>query len=204
MRRSNGDEGLVDGFVDVLEGGEWWWSFPHLRGETWGTRFGGWGEEHLFGHGSAEARLVFGDVVLEGACVGEYWVARAVGEADDGGGGLGEAVGVGGVELCDGLVEEGAGGGAGGDVGEGVGGVGGVDEVGEEHDIVANAREGDVVGGEGAEDGFEVVNVLGEGAGRPGLLLGRGCRGRARGRRWGRWLGLGGRLVLRRVLRLTR
>ena len=47
--------------------------------------------------------------------------------------------------------------------GEGVRGVGGVDEVAVEHDVVADAAEGDVVRGEGAEDGFEVVDVLGEG-----------------------------------------
>ena len=40
--------------------------------------------------------------------------------------------------------------------------VGGIDEVAEQHDVVADTGEGDVVWREGAEDGFEVVDVLGE------------------------------------------
>ena len=91
------------------------------------------------------------------------WAAEDGGEADDGGGGFGEALGVVGI-VFGGLVDEGAAGGAGGDVGQGVRGVGGVDEVAVEHDVGRRApREGDVVRGEGAEDGFEVVDVFGEG-----------------------------------------
>jgi hypothetical protein len=61
------------------------------------------------------------------------------------------------------VVGEGAGGGAGGDVDEGVGAVGGVDEVGLEHDVRDRAAKLNAVGGEGAEDGLEVVDLLGEG-----------------------------------------
>ena len=62
-----------------------------------------------------------------------------------------------------GLVGEGAAGEAGGDVGEGVGAVGGVDEVAVEHDVVADVFEVDALGFEGAEDGFQVVDLLGKG-----------------------------------------
>ena len=85
-----------------------------------------------------------------------------MGEADDGGGGFGEALGVGGIGLG-GLMFERAVGGAGGDVGQRVRGVGGVDEVALEHDVGDGAAQGDVVRGECAEDGFEVVDELGEG-----------------------------------------
>src|SRR5271154_1326601 len=55
-----------------------------------------------------------------------------VSEADDDGGGFGDAFGVGGIELG-GLMDERAVGGPRGDVGEGVRCVGGIDEVALEH-----------------------------------------------------------------------
>ena len=100
-------------------------------------------------------------MVLEGAGLGELGGERG-GEAHDGRGGLRQALGVAGIFLG-GLVNERAAGGAGGDVGQGVRGVGGVYEIAEQHDVVAHAGEGEIVRGEGAEDGFEVVEVLGEG-----------------------------------------
>ena len=62
-------------------------------------------------------RVAFGHLLGEDA-----------GETDDGGGGFGQAVGVGGIGLR-GLMDERAIGGAGGDVGERVRGVRGIDEV---------------------------------------------------------------------------
>ncbi len=145
----DGDERKVDGAVDVHErGGE---------GRVGGDRGD---EEHLGRHGAAERGGVFGDVVLEGAGLGELGGERG-GETHDGRGGLGQALGVAGVFLG-GLVDEGSAGGTGGDVGQGVRGVGRVDEIAEQHDVVAHAGEGEVVRGEGAEDGLEIVEVLGE------------------------------------------
>ena len=66
---------------------------------------------------------------------------------------------------------------AGGDVRQGVGAVGGVDEVAEEHDVVADAAEGDGVGLEGAEDGLEVVEILGEGGVFEGFAEAGGIEG---------------------------
>ena len=74
---------------------------------------------------------------------------------------------------------------AGGDVRESVGAVSGVDEVAEEHDVVADASQDDVVRGQGSEDSFEVVEVFWEGivfesfakaGGVEGKLDGRGVR----------------------------
>ena len=54
-------------------------------------------------------------------------------------------------------------GGAGGDVGERVRGVRGIDEVTLEHDVGDVASQSDVVRGERAQDGLEIVDELGEG-----------------------------------------
>ncbi len=60
-------------------------------------------------------------------------------------------------------MDEGAIGGAGGDVGERVRGVRGIDEVALQHDVGDVTTQSDVVRGERAQDGFEIVDELGEG-----------------------------------------
>ncbi len=84
------------------------------------------------------------------------------GEADDGGGGFGETIGVGGIGLG-GLMDERAIGGAGGDVGERVRGVRGIDEVALQHDVGDVAAQSDAVRSKRAQDRLEIVDELGEG-----------------------------------------
>jgi hypothetical protein len=66
---------------------------------------------------------------------------------------------------------------AGGDVREGVGAVGGVDEIAEEHDVIANARQLDAVRLQGSQDGFEVVEIFGEGGVFQGFAEAWGVQG---------------------------
>ena len=140
--QEDGDEREIDGLVDVCSGG--------------GVRLRFWLCASISGDCAAEGWRLGCGVSASAICGrgrrrGGRWRWR-----------LREAVGVGGVGLG-GLMDERAVGGAGGDVGQGVRGVRGVDEVALEHDVVADAGEGDAVRREGAEDGFEVVDVLGEG-----------------------------------------
>ncbi len=90
-----------------------------------------------------------------------HLLAEDVGEADDGGGGFGEALRVVGVRLG-GLMDERAVGGAGGDVGQRMRGVRGVDEVALQHHVRLNPTQRYVVWSERAEYGFEVVDVFRE------------------------------------------
>ena len=65
-------------------------------------------------------------------------LAESGGEPNDGGGGLGQALGVGGIVFCR-LMDERAAGAAGGDIGQRVRAVGRIDEVAQQHDVVAHA-----------------------------------------------------------------
>ena len=113
------------------------------------------------GDGAAEFGLVGGDVVLGGRGFGEL-----LGERWRRGGRRRRRLQEGAWGRWDFLWWAGAVsarlGGAGGDVDERVRAVRGVEEVALQHDVGDGAGEGDVVRLECAEDGFEVVNLLGE------------------------------------------
>ena len=91
-----------------------------------------------------------------------HLLGEDAGEADNGCGGLGETIGIGGIRFCR-LMDERAIGGAGGDVDERVRAVGGIDEVTLQHDVGDVSAQGDVVRGERAQDGLEIVDQLGDG-----------------------------------------